>query len=119
MIKIKVSILSICLLVLFALTAQAQNDLQKGRDAINRGDYVKAVDILSKVVVNDKDYDAYYLYGLALYRTGSLVKAEENLKKALSQDDEGVGAMITLGNLYSSQKKYSEANSLFKRGLKI
>ena len=119
MIKIKVSILSICLLVLFALTAQAQNDLQKGRDAINRGDYVKAVDILSKVVVNDKDYDAYYLYGLALYRTGSLVKAEENLKKALSQDDEGIGAMITLGNLYSSQKKYSEANSLFKRGLKI
>lgn len=119
MFKTKISILSIIFLMLFALTAFAQNDLQKGRDAINRGDNVKAVEILSKVVTKEKDYDAYYLYGLALYRTGSMPKAEEFLKKALIEDDEGIGAMLTLGKLYSSQKKYADANNMFKRGLKI
>ena len=46
-------------------------------------------------------------------------KQKRILKKHLSQDDEGIDAMITLGNLYSEQKKYDEANNIFKKGLKI
>lgn len=119
MFKTKISFLSICLFVLLSMTAYAQNDLQKGKDAIQKGDFITAVDVLSKAAAVNKDYETYYYYGIALFRTGSLAKAEEVLKKALSDDDEGVGAMITLGNLYSSQKKYDEANKIFKKGLKI
>lgn len=119
MFKHKISLLVICLVMVFALSANAQDDLQKGKDLINRGDYVSAVDVLSRAVSSKQNYDTYYYYGLALYKTGSLAKAEENLKKALVQDDEGIDAMIALGNLYSEQKKYDEANSIFKKGLKI
>lgn len=119
MFKIKLSLLSILFLALFALAANAQDDLQKGKDAIKRGDNLKAVEYLSKAVAKEQDYETYYYYGLALYRTGSIAKAEENLKKALAKDDEGIDAMIELGNIYSGQKKYDEANSLFKKGLKI
>ncbi|MCE1166262.1 MAG: tetratricopeptide repeat protein [Bacteroidetes bacterium] len=103
----------------FVLTASAQNDLQKGKDAINRGDYVSAVNFLSNAVKAKQNYETYYYYGLALYNTGSYDKAEENLKNALKDDDEGIDAMITLGNLYSEQKKYDDANSIFKKALKV
>lgn len=119
MYKIKIYLLSACLFFAFTALTNAQDDLQKGKDAINRGDYITAVDVLSKAVAAKQNYETYYYYGLALYKTGSLQKAEDNLKKALSQDDEGIDAMITLGNLYSDQKKYDEANSIFKKGLKI
>lgn len=119
MFKLKIYLLTACIFLAFAVTSNAQDNLQKGKDAINRGDFVTAVDVLSKAVATKQNYETYYYYGLALYRTGSLQKAEENLKKALSEDDEGIDAMITLGNLYSSQKKYDEANSIFKKGLKI
>jgi len=119
MFKIKIYLLAACLFFAYAVVSHAQDNLQLGKDAINRGDYVTAVDVLSKAIATKQNYDTYYYYGLALYKTGSLQKAEENLKKALVEDDEGINAMIALGNLYSSQKKYDEANSLFKKGLKI
>jgi len=119
MFKIKNYLLAVCILFSFVMVTNAQDDLQKGKDAISKGDYVTAVDALSKAVATKQNYETYYYYGLSLYKTGSLAKAEENLKKALSQDDEGIYAMITLGTLYSDQKKYDEANSIFKKGLKI
>jgi len=119
MFKIKIYLLAACLFFSFVVITNAQDDLQKGKDAIGRGDFVTAVDILSKTVAAKQNYEIYYYYGLALYKTGSLQKAEENLKSALAKDDEGIDAMITLGNLYSDQKKYDEANSIFKKGLKI
>ncbi|MGV8017519.1 MAG: tetratricopeptide repeat protein [Ignavibacteria bacterium] len=107
------------MLFVFILNATAQSDLQKGKDAINRGDYVSAVNYLDNAVKSKQNYDTYYYYGFALYKTGSLDKAEDNLKKALKDDDEGVDAMLALGSLYSDQKKYDEANTWFKKALKI
>lgn len=119
MFKLKNLVPVICLLFVFILNATAQSDLQKGKDAINRGDYVSAVNYLDNAVKSKQNYDTYYYYGFALYKTGSLDKAEDNLKKALKDDDEGVDAMLALGSLYSDQKKYDEANTWFKKALKI
>ncbi|MEI7484627.1 MAG: tetratricopeptide repeat protein [Ignavibacteriota bacterium] len=119
MIKIKIYLLAACLFFAFTAITSAQDDLQKGKDAISKGDFVTAVDALTKAVASKQNYETYYYYGFALYKTGSVQKAEDNLKKALAQDDEGIDAMITLGNIYSEQKKYDEANSLFKKGLKV
>ncbi len=119
MFKLRNLIPVVCLLFVIILNASAQDDLQKGKDAINRGDYVSAVNFLGNAVKTKQNYETYYYYGLALYNTGSLAKAEENLKLALKDDDEGIDAMLTLGNLYSEQKKYDDANSQFKRALKI
>ncbi|MFZ4591327.1 MAG: tetratricopeptide repeat protein, partial [Ignavibacteria bacterium] len=119
MFKIKIYLLAACLFFAFVAITIAQDDLQKGKDAIGRGDFVTAVDALSKAVATKQNYETYYNYGFALYKTGSLQKAEDNLKKAIVQDDEGIEAMIALGNIYSEQKKYDDANSLFKKGLKV
>ncbi|MDD5362869.1 MAG: tetratricopeptide repeat protein [Ignavibacteria bacterium] len=119
MLKLKYIVPVICLLFVFILNSNAQDDLQKGKDAINKGDYVSAVNFLSNAVKVKQNYETYYHYGLALYMTGSLDKAEQSLKSALKDDDEGIDAMLTLGAIYSDQKKYDDANLLFKKALKI
>jgi len=101
------------------LSLNAQDNLQKGKNAITQGDYVSAVGFLENAVKVEKNYETYYYYGLALYKTGSLKQAEDNLKLALKDDDEGIHAMLTLGSLYSQQKKYQEADNIFKKAAKI
>lgn len=71
--------------------------------------YVKAVGILKNLVKSEDSYDGYYYYGLALLNTGSIKEAEANLSKALSKDDEGIGALMTMGNLYSKKKEYDRS----------
>ena len=48
----------------------AQDNIKKSKDAVSKGDYVTAVNILKDVVKTDKGYEANYLYGLALFNTG-------------------------------------------------
>ncbi len=117
--KIYKILLSVFLVFLFITQLSAQNTLQQGINAVKKGDFLSAVNILSEVVKKEKSYDAYYYYGEALLKTGSFAKAEEYLKKALSEDDEGINAILSLGKLYTKQKKYDLAESYYKRGLKI
>ncbi|MCX6160453.1 MAG: tetratricopeptide repeat protein [Ignavibacteriae bacterium] len=118
-ISIKLSLVILALVMLLSSTAKAQDDLQKGIDAVKKGDYVTAVNFLSNAVKAKQNYESFYYYGEALYRTGSIQQAEENLKKALKEDDEGIEALMSLGRIYSKQKKYDEADGLFKKGLKV
>lgn len=77
--------------------------VDKAEGLIKKGDYVGAVNALKDVVKSDNGYDANYLYGLALYKTGNLKDAETYLNKALAKDDEGVMALKTLG-IFTAQK---------------
>lgn len=93
--------------------------VDKAQDLINKGDYVGAVNVLKDVVKSDDGYDVNYLYGLALYKTGNLKDAETYLNKALKKDDEGVMAMKTLGDIYSSKKQYDKADTYYKKAAKL
>lgn len=104
---------------IFSINAFAQDNLKKAIDAVKKGDYVAARDLLKDVVKNNKDYEPNYYYGLALYKTGSLDDAEKFYKISLKDDDEGIGALKGLGDLFSTQKKYSDANGYYKKALKI
>ncbi len=98
------------------LNLYAQDNLDKGIDAVNKGDYVKALELL-KSVPKDK-YEASLYYGIALFKTGSLADAEKNLKNAVNIDNEKPEAYAALGELYTSQKKYGDAESQFEMARK-
>ncbi len=89
----------------------AQDNLDMGIEAVKKGDYVKALEYL-KGVSKDK-YDASLYYGIALFKTGSLADAEKNLKNAVNIDEEKPDAYAALGELYTSQKKYADAEAQF------
>lgn len=111
-------IISLILFFIFSVNLMAQDNLQKGIDAVKRGDYVAAVNLLKTVAPGNSGYEANYYYGKALMETGSLKEAEQYLNKALQKDDEGVDAMTALGELYTKRKEYAKAYAIYKRGVK-
>ncbi|MBK8984416.1 MAG: tetratricopeptide repeat protein [Ignavibacteria bacterium] len=116
------AILKKSLLFLFLLIISSdlysKGDIDDGIKAAQRGDYVKAVELLKNSVKSEDSYDGYYYYGLALMNTGSLKEAEKNLNLALKKDDEGIGALTTMGDLYSIKRDYTKADTYYKRALK-
>lgn len=93
------------------------SQVDQGVNAAKRGDYVKAVELLKSVADKQDNYEVYYYYGLSLLNTGSVKQAEKFLNKALKKDDEGIGALTALGDLFSGKKDYNKANSYYKRAL--
>jgi tetratricopeptide (TPR) repeat protein len=98
------------------LNVYCQDNLQNGIDAVKKGDYVRALELL-KTAPKDK-YEGSLYYGIALFKTGSLADAEKSLKNAISIDNEKPEAYAVLGELYTSQKKYSESASQFDMATK-
>ena len=103
----------------FISASNLYSQIDLGISAVKNGDYLRAVNILKPLVNQEDSYDGYYYYGLALLNTGSATTAEEFLNKALKKDDEGVGALTALGDLYSKKKNYDKANSYYKKALKV
>jgi tetratricopeptide (TPR) repeat protein len=104
---------------LFLTNVYSQDNLKKGIDAVNKGDYVSALNLLKDVVKSDKSYDANYNYGEALFRTGSIEEAIKYLNIALADDDEGIMALKDLGEIYTQKKDYNKANDYFKKAIKV
>lgn len=104
------------LLLIFTFAVNAQDNLEKGISAVKRGDYVGGLNLLKGV--SKDSYNANLYYGIALFQTGSEKDAEKYLKDAIKKDDERPEAYAVLGELFSSQKKYSEAASEFEKSKK-
>jgi len=113
--KILKPALVIIFIVSFSL--QAQDNLEKGIGAVKRGDYVQALELLKGV--SKDSYEANLYYGIALFRTGSLGEAEKFIKSAVSKDNERPEAYSILGEIYTEQKKYSEAALKFESSKKF
>jgi tetratricopeptide (TPR) repeat protein len=115
----KLLVLIIIIFAFYSGNAFSQDNTEKGINAVKKGDYLTALNLLQNVVKTNKNYDANCYYGIALLKTGSLDDAEKYLKIALKDDDEGIDAMKSLGELYTIRKKYSDADDIFRKALKI
>lgn len=102
------------LIILFAaigFAANAQDNLEKGIAAVNKGDYVNALNLLKGV--SKDSYNANLYYGIALFYTGSEKEAEKYLKEAVKKDEERPEAYSVMGEILTAQKKYSDAAEQF------
>ncbi len=107
---------AITFFMIFAAAVNAQDNLEKGIDAVKRGDYLGGLNLLKGV--SKDSYDANLYYGIALFQTGSVKDAEKTLKDAVKKDEERPEAYSALGELYTSQKNYGEATSQFEKARK-
>ena len=79
----------------------AKADLAAGKNAINRGDYEKAIVLISRVIKFDgKNADAYNYLGFSYRKSGRLKKAAAAYKAALNIDPDHKGALEYQGELY-------------------
>ena len=107
-----------CVLIITKV-APAQNNLQEGITAVKNGNYLKALELLKTAVNVDKTYEGYYYYGYALLKTGSLAEAEKYEKLAIDKDNERPEGFATLGEIYSAQKKFNDAENSFEDARKF
>lgn len=112
----KYLIRAICVTMIFVAVVNAQDNLEKGIDAVKRGDYLGGLNMLKGV--SKDSYDANLYYGTALFQTGSVKDAEKFLKDAIKKDEERPEAYSALGEIYTSQKNYNEAASQFEKAKK-
>ena len=84
--------------MIFAAAVNAQDNLEKGMNAVKKGDYLGALNLLKGV--SKDSYDANLYYGIALFQTGSVKEAEKFLKDAVKKDEERPEAYSALGELY-------------------
>lgn len=91
--------------------------LEKGIDAVKRGDYLTALNVLKGV--SKDSYEANLYYGIALFQTGSTREAEKFLKDAIKKDEERPEAYAVIGEIYTYQKKYNEASAEFQKARKF
>jgi tetratricopeptide (TPR) repeat protein len=106
--------------VILALTfsnASFAQGIDAGIKAAQSGDYVKAVNLMKSSINSESGYEANYYYGLALFQTGATKQAETYLNRALKDDEEGIEALKTMGDLYSSKKDYTKADTYYKKAL--
>lgn len=104
------------IIAVLSLSLYAQDNLERGISAVKRGDYLQALELLKNV--SKDSYDANLYYGIALFNTGSPGEAEKYLKAAVKEDDERPEAYSILGEIYTEQKKYSEAAAEFEKSKK-
>ena len=103
-------------MMILAAAVNAQDNLEKGIDAVKKGDFLGGLNMLKGV--SKDSYDANLYYGIALFQTGSVKDAEKTLRDAIKKDEERPEAYSALGEIYTSQKNYGEAASQFEKAKK-
>lgn len=111
-------IIAFASLFVIGSTAISQDNLKDGINAVKKGDYLKALPLLKTAVERGNTYDANYYYGYALFKTGSLSDAEKFARAAIGIDEERPEAYSVLGEIYSEEKRYSDAESNFETAVK-
>jgi len=87
----------------------AENLFAKGRDALFQGKYDEAIDLLSAAVAADKTKTSYRLHLARAYRyAGKDEQAATNLEEILKTAPDHIEAGQTLGELYSSAKRWKD-----------
>ena len=117
--KIQKYILFFVLSVFAVNIALSQDNKSKGINAVKNKDYNRGIELLKPIIDKDKSYETNLYYGIALLYTGSLSESEKYLKKALDDDDEGLEALVSLGNIKYETKDYDNAIKYFDRALKV
>lgn len=92
----------------------------RAQDAIKRKEYKEAVALLRQVLAADpKDYVVWTELGTTLFKQGDRGEAEESYLGALQQKPTFLLALLNLGKLRMSEKKFDGAIEFFTRAVEV
>jgi len=100
--------------------AEAREELIRGREALSKKGYEKAVAHLQKAIaVYPEFYEANLLLGTAFVDERDWGKAESAFQRAVDLKTDSPAAVLALGEVYWRQKRYDEAEKTLLEGLKL
>jgi len=98
--------------------ASAQENLDRGRALLNRGNVNDAIALLSNAATRDpKMHEAYNLLGVAYEAKGMRDRAFESLQKAVKRDENNADYLNNLGYLHFKNGNYDKAAKYLKRAV--
>jgi tetratricopeptide (TPR) repeat protein len=106
-------------LTLLIGTTLALAQVDEARQAIERGEYVRAVNILSAELGERPTPDAYLYIGIAYRRMKEYQKAEDILREGSSRFSDDTRFHAELANLFLENNDISAAKSELRRTLEI
>ena len=99
---------------------KARDEMQKGMDALAKGDNAKAEQHFEKAAAAYPQYArAYVGQGLVAIKTGDKTKAKDRFSKAIEVDNKFVPAYVDLARIEFQEKNYSETESLLKKVMSL
>jgi tetratricopeptide (TPR) repeat protein len=101
---------------------QPENDsnLRKAQEAINKKAYKDAIALLVQIVtVDPKDFVAWTELGTVQFKQGDSGEAEKSYLSALQEKPSFLLALLNLGKLRMSEKKYEGAIEVLSRAVEI
>src|SRR5947207_14132455 len=112
-----ISAISTGLVLLFAVAAFAQVD--EAREAIDKGEYVRAINILSDAISTRPTADAYLYLGIAYARVKEYQQAEDTLKEGSRRYPQDFRFHNELADLYLTNNDGDAAKSELRRSLVV
>ena len=110
-------ILSLCLLLLFTGPSLAQVD--EARQAMDRGEYVRAVTILSEALATRPMPDTYLYLGIAYHHMKEYQKAEDVLNEGSKRYPDDPRFHNELANVFLENNDIDAAKSELQRALAV
>jgi hypothetical protein len=106
--------------LIFCLPAWSQNDaVTEARAAMTRGEYARAVNILSAAISGNPSADAYVYLGISYAHTREWVRAEETLKEGASRYPEDPRFHNELAGVYLAANDLDRARESLRTALSI
>jgi tetratricopeptide (TPR) repeat protein len=103
--------------LILLLAGCAQNLVNQGRQLANEGQHDQAIELLYQEIANHPDnLRAWQELGVAFYKKGDLVKAEDALKKADKTDPR---THLYLGLVNEAREQYDYAIASYSAALKL
>ena len=93
--------------------------IDEAREAIDRGEYVRAVNILSETLAKQPDADAYLYLGIAYRRMKEYQKAEDTFTEGSKRYPDDSRFHNELANLFLENNNLESARSALRRALVV
>ncbi len=114
------SIVVILILLTVPHAVLASDPMKTGKDAFDRGDFVKAIEAFREATQNDpKNADAFYYLGLSFFKADSLDQAVPPLVQGRELAPANPKMYELLGDVYAKQHIYAGAIEEFKKAAQI
>ena len=118
--SLRIVFICVSLLLTPILRTFADDQLKEGRDALIRGDYLKAIEIFRDAAQNDKkNPEAFKLLGTALIKADSAGQAEAVLIQARELAPNDAQIFMLLGEAYEKQQLTAASLEQYKKAAEI
>jgi tetratricopeptide (TPR) repeat protein len=116
----KISLVVALLILVSAVQAFADNKLQVGKAALERGDYLAAISALRDAVQDDKqNLEAYLLLSKAYLKADSVEPASVTLFQAREIAPSNPAIYDLLGDVYTKQRVFAMAADQYKKAAEL